>query len=857
MTALSANPNTTLANVEVPWQQSILQGTSAYYSELAVKGVLRPAWADFVNRLPGTGLSDHLDSKLNALAKQIRDNGITYNVYADHAQGTSRPWSLDLLPFIIDQADWAVLQTGIAQRARLLNAMMADVYGQRELLSKGLLPADLVYGHSGYLPQMQGIEPPNKVWLHMVAFDLGRSPDGKWWVITHRMQAPSGLGYALENRLSISRSFTRGFREMHIQHLAGFYRDYIDGIRRLSPKGDSARIALLTPGPYNETYFEHTYLARYLGISLVEGSDLTVRNNSVFLKTVNGLEPIDGLIRRTDDQWLDPLELREDSQLGVPGLLQAIRTGGVVMANMPGSGWLESPAIHGFMPGLGQHYLQEDLLLPSVPSWWCGESPAWAQASERLNNLVIKSTGPNRRGRTMDSIMGSELDEIEKRAWLSKISQRPSQYTLQELIPLSRVPIWTGAGGIEERAMMLRLFAVTDGQGNYTVMPGGLTRVAGDQHGIVSMQKGGTSLDTWVRSGEPVERTTNLKEKLQAKDLQALRRPVSSRAAEHLFWLGRYTERASFSLRLLMRAQLLLNEEEYLDTTTLGLLHELCGKQGLSTEFDPAEPLTQDELEANILERLWYKTGVDESAAVGLAGQLNGLANVAGQLRERLSSGHWRLLNDCAKVLIEPEWVRFQRTLPTASLEQVQLYLLAMHGEQSDHMTRDNGWRFLQLGRQLERLCGACDCLLSLTSMPGRAGEHGLALAIALADSTITYRSRYQHRFEWLPTLDLLIFDEDAPYAIRRILYKLDIVIDRLPGDTSQIRQLFDSVYRNGDMPDGLSLEGLQPPFPADTGRKLRAWLQELLDTAYKVSDLVGAQYFRLAELPDQVIQGR
>jgi uncharacterized alpha-E superfamily protein len=242
---------------------------------------------------------------------------------------------------------------------------------------------------------------------------------------------------------------------------------------------------------------------------------------------------------------------------------------------------------------------------------------------------------------------------------------------------------------------------------------------------------------------------------------------------------------------------------------------------------------------------------------VGLAGQLNGLANVAGQLRERLSSGHWRLLNDCAKVLIEPEWVRFQRTLPTASLEQVQLYLLAMHGEQSDHMTRDNGWRFLQLGRQLERLCGACDCLLSLTSMPGRAGEHGLALAIALADSTITYRSRYQHRFEWLPTLDLLIFDEDAPYAIRRILYKLDIVIDRLPGDTSQIRQLFDSVYRNGDMPDGLSLEGLQPPFPADTGRKLRAWLQELLDTAYKVSDLVGAQYFRLAELPDQVIQGR
>lgn len=857
MAAVSANPDNPITEPEVPWQQSILKGTSAYYSELAGKGMLRPVWADFVNRLPQAGLTEHMDGKLNALAKQIRDNGITYNVYADQAQGASRPWSLDLLPFIIDESDWAVLSAGIAQRAKLLNTMMADAYGERSLLKHGLLPADLVYGHSGYLPQMHGVKPANDVWLHMVAFDLGRSPDGRWWVINHRIQTPSGLGYALENRLSISRSFSRAFRDMHIQHLAGFYRDYIDGIRRLSPKGDNARIALLTPGPYNETYFEHTYLARYLGISLVEGNDLTVRNDRVFLKTVNGLEPIDGLIRRTDDQWLDPLELREDSQLGVPGLLQAIRSGGVVMANMPGAGWLESPAIHGFMPGLGQHYLKEDLLLASVPSWWCGESPAWAEASERLNNLVIKSTGPNRRGRTLDSIMGSELDEVEKRNWLSRISQRPAQFTLQELIPLSRVPIWTAGGTLQERAMMLRLFAVTDGQGNYTVMPGGLTRVAGNQHGIVSMQKGGTSLDTWVRSGEPVERTTNLKEKLQAKDLKALRRPVSSRAAEHLFWLGRYTERASFSLRLLLRAQVLFNDEDYLDPTTLGLLHELCGKQGLSDEFDPSAPKTQDELEANILERMWYRTGVNVPSARGLASQLNGLANVAGQLRERLSSNHWRLLNDCAKVLAQPVGTPHPRSLPTAELEQVQLYLLAMHGEQSDHMTRDYGWRFLQLGRQLERLCGACDCLLSLTSLPGRAGEQGLALAIALADSTITYRSRYQHRFEWLPTLDLLIFDEDAPYSIRRILYKLDIVVDRLPGDTSPLRQLLNTAYRNGEMPDGLNLEALQPPFPAETGRKLRVWLQELLDTAYKVSDLVGAQYFRLAELPDQVIQGR
>lgn len=845
----SKQPQLPITNTDNPWQRAIEHGAAAYYSELHQDKQLHPHWVEFLSKIPQDHQAEHLNTKHTDLARQIRDNGITYNVYADQAQGASRPWSLELLPQIIGPQEWATLSAGVAQRAWLLNQMMSDIYGEQTLLHKGLLPADLVFGHPGYLPQMHGVKPKNQVWLHLQAFDLGKSPDGRWWVITHRTMTPSGLGYALENRLSISRSFPRAFREMHIQHLASFYREYIDALRKLSPKGENARIALLTPGPYNETYFEHTYLARYLGITLVEGSDLVMRNNRIFLKTVHGLEQIDGLIRRTDDQWLDPIELREDSHLGVPGLLQAIRTGHLVMANMPGSAWLESPALHGFMPGLGQHYLQEDLLLPSVPSWWCGERPAWVNASTRLNKLVIKPTGPNRSGKPMEPVMGSELDDIEQRAWLSRISRRPSKYTLQELIPLSKVPIWTEQQSVEERSMMLRLFAVTDGQGQYTVMPGGLTRIAGNQSGIVSMQQGGSSLDTWVISTGPVDPTTNLKERLQAKDLQALRRPVSSRVAEHLFWLGRYTERASYSVRLLMQTQRLLDENEYLSPSTLGFMHELCGKQGLCTEFDPATPLDQAEFETELAQ-----------APQGLSVQLNNLAIVAGQLRDRLSSTHWRLLTDIAKVLPTTKTTQpklFQNSASNAPLEQVQLYLLAMHGEQSDHMTRDHGWRFLQLGRQIERLCGACDTLLAITSLPGRASENSLALAIALADSTITYRSRYQHRFEWLPALDLLIFDQDAPYSIKRILYKLNVTINQLPNDTKPVRALFDQAYQHGTLPSPLSLEGLQPPFPASTGKVLRNWLQNLQDTAYKLSDLVGAQYFRLAELPDQVIQGR
>jgi uncharacterized circularly permuted ATP-grasp superfamily protein/uncharacterized alpha-E superfamily protein len=836
-------------HMDNPWQHAIEHGAAGHYSNLQQGQQLHPHWVEFLSKIPQEDQAEYLCSKHTDLAKQIRDNGITYNVYADQAQGTSRPWSLELLPQIIGPQEWATLSEAVAQRARLLNLMMSDVYGAQTLLHKGLLPADLVFGHPGYLPQMHGAQPKNQVWLHLQAFDLGKSPDGQWWFITHRTMTPSGLGYALENRLSISRSFPRAFRDMHIQHLAKFYREYIDSLRTLSAKGENARIALLTPGPFNETYFEHTYLARYLGITLVEGSDLVMRNNKIFLKTVHGLEQIDGLIRRTDDPWLDPLELRDDSQLGIPGLLQAIRAGHLVMANMPGSAWLESPALHGFMPGLGQHYLQEDLLLPSVPSWWCGERPAWVNASKRLNKLVIKPTSPNRSGKPMEPVMGGELDEIEERAWLSRISRRPSKYTLQELIPLSKAPIWTEQKTVEQRSMMLRLFAVTDGQGQYTVMPGGLSRIAGDQNGIVSMQRGGSSLDTWVISTGPVDQTSNIKERLQAKDLQDLRRPVSSRVAEHLFWLGRYTERASYSVRLLMHSQRLLDDNEYLPANTLGFMQELCSKQGLCSEPDPSTPQDQTEFEEEL-----------QHATEGLSKQLNNLAIVAGQLRDRLSSTHWHLLTNIAKVLPSTTTTPpklFQNNASNTPLEQIQLYLLAMHGEQSDHMTRDHGWRFLQLGRQIERLSGACDSLLSMTSLPGRASENSLALAIALADSTITYRSRYQHRFEWLPTLDLLIFDQDAPYSIKRILYKLNVTLNQLPSDTKPVRALFDQAYQQGTLPSPLSLEGLQPPFPASTGKVLRNWLQNLQDTAYKLSDLVGAQYFRLAELPDQVIQGR
>ena len=315
-----------------------LEAAPGHFDELRdpdADGALRPQWARFFSHVGLDGVGE-LNRRTQSLARQIRDNGVTYNVYADE-NGAQRPWSLDLFPLLVTPQDWAAVEAGVLQRTRLLNGMMADLYGPQTLLQRGLLPSALVHGHPGYMRAMQGVVPCGNTWLNVAAFDLARGPDGDWRVVSQRTQAPSGLGYLLENRIAIARQFPKAFAGLKVQRLGASYQALVRGIRAMAPGGEQARIALLTPGPHNETYFEHAYLARYLGLTLVEGSDLTVRDSRLFLKTLNGLEPVDALIKRLDDEWLDPLELRSDSTLGIPGLLQVLRAGNLLLANAPGS----------------------------------------------------------------------------------------------------------------------------------------------------------------------------------------------------------------------------------------------------------------------------------------------------------------------------------------------------------------------------------------------------------------------------------------------------------------------------------------------------------------------------------------
>src|SRR5882724_10182404 len=361
------------------------------YDEMALgQNELRPHWKNFAASLDRLGRNEIAVRWENA-RRIIREHGVTYNVYGD-PQGMDRPWELDIVPLLIPPEEWRRIEPGLTQRAKLFNLILADLYGPQRLLREGLLPPPLVFGNPAFLRPCHGIRPPQDIYLHLHAADLARAPDGQWWVLADSMQAPSGTGYALENRIVLSRILPDEFRDCQVQRLASFFRIQRDTLRNLAPHNrDNPSVVLLTPGPYNETYFEHDYLARYLGFTLVEGGDLTVRDSKVFIKTLEGLRPVDVILRRVDDSFCDPLELRGDSFLGVAGLLEAVRAGNVTVANALGSGLVETPAFLAFLPSLCRHLLGEELKLPSVATWWCGQPKEQQYVIDHLDEIVVKS----------------------------------------------------------------------------------------------------------------------------------------------------------------------------------------------------------------------------------------------------------------------------------------------------------------------------------------------------------------------------------------------------------------------------------------------------------------------------------
>jgi uncharacterized circularly permuted ATP-grasp superfamily protein/uncharacterized alpha-E superfamily protein len=735
---------------------------------------LAAPWASFFDRIGADGFAD-LNRRADNLQRQIRDNGVTYNVYADAATGLERPWALDLFPMLVSPEDWALIEAGVMQRARLLNAMMADLYGERELVRRALLPAALVQGHPGYLRSMQGVRPPGDTWLHIVAFDLAHGPDGRWWVVGQRTQAPSGLGYLLENRLAISRQFPKAFAGMKVQRLAASYRALMEGIKRMAPEGENARIALLTPGPYNETYFEHAFLARYLGLTLVEGNDLTVRDQRLYLKTLGGLEPVHALIKRLDDEWLDPLELRSDSTLGVPGLLQVLRAGNLLLANAPGSAPLESSALLGFLPAISRHLFGEELALPSLATWWCGEDAALREVLPLLKRSVIRPTYP-RSG--LETVMGQSLTARELNEWSGRMVRHPDDYTVQSWLPLSQTPTWSGER-LLPRSAMLRVFALADGPQSWRVLPGGLVRLAPRGQLIAAMQRGGSSADCWVLTHGQVDPTTLLQSAPSTLALAHQKRPVTSRAAENLFWLGRYTERAENTIRL---AQIVLGHlggEEPGSAALMAWMSATARENALVLPDAPDATQSARVFARSLIAGLSPVPGDPMAASAFSVGfNLRALKAAASQVRERLSQEHWNLIEraetefarDCAALSSDAEYATAEAL---TALQNASELLAAITGSQTDRMVRDDGWRLLSMGRHIERL-------ITLSRALALGLEHrcvhdpsGFEAVVALFDSTITFHALYQQRRDMVALIDLLVMDRDNPRSLAWVVQTL------------------------------------------------------------------------------------
>lgn len=762
------------------WLRDYRGGESGFDELLKPGGEVRPEWVRFLTQLSKLRPKD-FEERWDQARKLIQENGVTYNVYGD-PDGQERPWELDPLPLVISAGEWRTLEEALIQRATLFERLLADLYGERRLLDGAGLPPEVVYANERFLRPCVGLP----VWregrcLPFYAADLARSPDGRWWVVSDRTQAPSGMGYALENRIVLGRMLPEVARESRLVRVAGFFEQLRESLAAAAPPraGGQPHVALLSPGPRNETYFEQAYLARYLGITLVEGEDLTVREDRVYLKTLDGLRQVDVIWRRVDEGFADPLELRSDSRLGVSGLLQAVRAGNVAVFNPPGSGLVEAPALMAFLPGLCQRLLGEPLKIPSVATWWCGQEKPRRHVLGQLDRLVVKHAF--HKGAPVLFGRGIEAENLAELA--ASIQRDPGAYVAQEEIPYSTAPVWS-EHGFRPRQVVLRVFLAASGD-SYVVMPGGLTRVAGEdqERRGISMQQGSGSKDTWVLSDRAREPQIPA---IRQRFPIVIRRAAAqypSRVADNLFWIGRYAERSEFATRMLRGVISRVSAE-----SGFGALAEvgpiwdfLVEQKHLVAPASRSEPTAQGfaPLEQALIDAIF------DSQRRGTLGEMNSRLHWLGQVsRDSLSMDTWRIVRRLGECLKPGPAPRLIGLMPILDL-MVNLHA-ALSGLAQENSTRTPAWAFLDLGRRLERALYAAGAGAGLLEAPEAVRRASLDTMLEVFDSSITYRQRYFFEPRLLPVLDSLLYDPSNPRSLAFQIDSLDRHLASLPVETRQ-----------------------------------------------------------------------
>jgi uncharacterized circularly permuted ATP-grasp superfamily protein/uncharacterized alpha-E superfamily protein len=791
-------------------------------------GRVRAHWQPFLTMLAGLG-ADEINRRFAAADRYLRGSGVFYRVYED-AAGIERPWPLSHVPLIIEPAEWKHLEAGLIQRAELLEAVLTDAYGPALLTGDGRLPAALIAGNPEFLRPMVGVPPPGGAHLRFYAVDVGRGSDDRWWVLSDRAQAPSGAGYAIENRLALSRAIPDIYRTTRVERVAPFFQAFQAELLALS-KQDDPQICLLTPGPMSATYFEHAYLARYLGLLLVEGEDLTVRGDGVFVRTVSGLRRTEVLLRRIDADFADPLELNAASRLGVPGLLQAVRDGKIVILNALGAGLVEARAMLAFLPALAPNILGADLAIPNVATWWLGRDDMREEMIENLDRMVIASAfEPQTDGGSSHEVLGAKLDDAQRRALIVSIRDRGVDYVAQEAVTLSTMPVWRD-GRLQPRPFTLRLFLAKIGE-HWKVLPAGFVRIADSADArAVSLQRGAATADAWVLAHGPVAETTLLPtpERIQVQRATGL---LPSRAADNLFWVGRYVERAEATLRL-VRA--MINRAAEADKTAAPVI------AGIVSLLEVWDAVSKDALagSAGFISRAVLTRGDLSGSLPALTGAARSAASV---IRDRFSPDAWRALNDLATMITMP-----LNTGPTESvtIERVEAALRiisSFSGLAQENMTQLAGWRFLELGRRIERaiLTGRLVRCFALAGAP----DGGLELLLELADSQITYRQRYVMVAARAPVIDLVMLDPNNPRSVAFQLDRIETHLSALPGRNatgrlSPVQQIVASIATRLRTVDAAAID--------------EASIVDTEQSLMKLSDAVGVAYLSNNERSEAV----
>ena len=709
-------------------------------------GTRPEAWLRFLGALAAFPEGEFED-RFALATRHIRDAGVSHRIYGDDNE---RTWPLSPLPLILGEEEWAQIAEGVEQRAGLIEAVLSDVYGDGDLISDGHLPAAAVTGSSDFIRAMRGVKPTGGRHMHLYAADLGRGPDGRWWVLDDRTQAPSGSGYALENRLVLSRAFPKLYNAMNVQRLAPFFSDFRDALAEAARRSDP-RICLLTPGPFSETYFEQAHLARYLGFLLVDGDDLVVRDGQVYVRTIAGLKRADVIWRRVDADFIDPLELNSASRLGVPGLLEAIRAGGVVVSNMPGSGLLESRALLSFLPALSQRLLGQRLKLPNVATWWCGQPRERTLVESRINTLAIANAF---NGQGHPALAGgprllADLSEADRVSLLEAMQERPVDFVGQEVVRLSTTPAWRD-GTLQPSPFVLRVFAAATPDGGWRIMPGGFCRVSDQKDArAISMGQGAQAADVWVLSEQPVEGVSLM---IQRDDVKVRRimGNLPSRAADNLFWLGRYLERAEATLRLVRSLCTSLMDS---DAALHGGGETLAKLQGLLLEWGAVAPETS---RGKVTDFAISALHDDESYG-SVIRLIRAARRTAASMRERLSEDFWKLLQALERSLAGKRSDVVTEAEGLARAEAALQALATLSGLTQENMNRVAGWRFLDMGRRIERGVNTCRIMRQLAEDDATLDD--LDLLLDLVDSQITYRSRYMVGMALTPVRDLVMLD--------------------------------------------------------------------------------------------------